>query len=158
MLKGRLGLEGAGIPHTDRHGLLWVGRGELYVEDGTARFRTAGGGPLPPGDYAIPYQMVSALVCGPGTSLTHDALRILARHGTGVVVAGEDGVRFYASLPQGVRTSRLARRHATPRGSHPGRRAAVRRPVRLRSVRAARPAKGCPGPRKGRWGTRWRGS
>ena len=34
MLKGRLGLETARIPHADRHGLLWLSRGELCVVDG----------------------------------------------------------------------------------------------------------------------------
>lgn len=39
MLKGRLGLETARIPHADRHGLLWLERGTLSVEDGCLRFR-----------------------------------------------------------------------------------------------------------------------
>lgn len=84
MLKGRLGLETARVPHVDRLGLFWVDRGELYVENGTLRFRTAGG-VLPAGDYAVPFQMVSCILAGPGTSVTHDALRVLARHGTGFV-------------------------------------------------------------------------
>ena len=35
MLRGRLGLETARIPHADRHGLLWLSRGALTVRDGT---------------------------------------------------------------------------------------------------------------------------
>lgn len=112
MLKGRLGLESARIPHTDRHGLMWLGRGNLYVESGTLRFRTAGWGDLGPGDYAIPFQMVSCFVLQPGTTVSHDALRVLARHGTGLVCTGEDGVRFYASLPAGPDASARARRQA----------------------------------------------
>jgi CRISPR-associated protein Cas1 len=38
MLKGRLGLEKARIPHADRHGLLWLSRGELCVIDGCLHF------------------------------------------------------------------------------------------------------------------------
>lgn len=112
MLKGRLGLETARIPHADRHGLLWLARGNLTVEDGTLRFRTAGGGALPPGDYAVPFQMVSCIVLEPGTTVSHDALRLLSRHGTGLVAVGEDGVRFYASMPFGPDDSTLARRQA----------------------------------------------
>lgn len=112
MLKGRLGLEGARIPHADRHGLMWLGRGNLYVEGGTLRFVTAGHGDLPAGDYAIPFQMVSCFVLQPGTTVSHDALRILARHGTGLVFVGDGGVRFYASLPAGPDTSARARRQA----------------------------------------------
>ncbi|MGB8930124.1 MAG: type I-E CRISPR-associated endonuclease Cas1e [Anaeromyxobacteraceae bacterium] len=112
MLEGRLGIDTARIPHSDRRGLLWLARGNLTVEDGTLRFRTAGGGDLPPGDYGIPFQMVTAIILEPGTTVSHDALRLLARHGTGLVAVGEDGVRFYASLPFGPDDSRLARRQA----------------------------------------------
>lgn len=110
MLKGRLGLDSARVPHGDRHGLVWLARGNLYVEAGTLRFLTAGDGDLQAGDYAVPFQMVSCLVLQPGTAVTHDALRLLARHGTGLVFVGQDGVRFYASLPQGPDSSSRARR------------------------------------------------
>ena len=110
MLKGRLGLEGARIPHADRHGLMWLGRGNLTVEDGTLRFLTAGYDALPGGDYAIPYQRVSCFVLEPGTTVSHDALRLLARHGCGLLVVGEGGVRLYASLPAGPGRSAWARR------------------------------------------------
>lgn len=112
MLKGRLGLESARIPHADRHGLLWLGRGQLYVAAGTLRFRTVGDGDLERGDYAIPFQMVSCVLMQPGTSVSHDALRLLARHDTCLVCVGEDGVRFYASLAAGPDTSARARRQA----------------------------------------------
>lgn len=112
MLKGRLGLAGARIPHADRHGLMWLGRGQLMVDDGTLRFVTGGYDPLPAGDYAVPYQRVSCFVLEPGTSVSHDALRILARHGCGLLVVGEGGVRLYASLPAGPGRSAWARRHA----------------------------------------------
>ena len=65
MLKGRLGLDSARVPHSDRHGIMWLGRGNLYVESGTLRFITAGYGDLGPGDYAIPFQMVSCLMLQP---------------------------------------------------------------------------------------------
>lgn len=112
MLKGRLGLATARIPQADRHGLMWLGRGNLYVEAGTLRFLTAGDGDLEGGDYALPFQMVSCLLLQPGTTVTHDALRLLHRHGTSLVFVGVDGVRFYASLPAGPDVARRARRHA----------------------------------------------
>jgi len=113
VLKGRLGLETARVPYVDRHGLLWLARGRLYVEDGTLRFATAGGSEpadLPPGDYAIPFQLISCIILEPGSTVSHDALRLLARHGTGLVATGEDGVRLYASMPFGPDDSALARR------------------------------------------------
>lgn len=113
MLKGRLGLETARIPHADRHGLIWLGRGKLYAEDGNLRFQTGGSPMLEAGDYALPFQMISAILLEPGASVTHDALRLLARHGTALLAVGADGVRFYASMPFGPDDSRLARRQAT---------------------------------------------
>lgn len=112
MLKGRLGLETARVPHIDRHGLLWLGRGNLTAEDGTLRFITAGGGDLPPGDYQIPFQMLSCILLQPGCTVSHDVLRLLARHGTGLLCVGEDGVRMYASMPFGPDDSSLARAQA----------------------------------------------
>jgi len=110
MLKGRLGLESARIPQIDRHGIMWLFRGKLYVEDGTLHFQTTGFEELPPGDYTIPFQMVSCLLIGPGSSVSHDALRLLARHGTGLAAVGQNGVRFYASMPFGPDSSARARR------------------------------------------------
>jgi CRISP-associated protein Cas1 len=112
MLKGRLGLETARIPHADRAGLLSLGRGNLTVEDGTLRFACAGTEDLAPGEYLIPFQTVSVILLGPGTTVSHDALRLLARHGTGLVMTGEGGVRMYASMPFGPDDSALARRQA----------------------------------------------
>lgn len=109
MLKGRLGLETARVPHADRHGCLWLRRGNLWVENGTLRFRTAGSDDLPAGEYGIPFQTVSVVFLGPGSTVSHDALRLLARHGTGLIATGEDGVRFYASMPFGQDDSALAR-------------------------------------------------
>lgn len=127
MLKGRLGLETARIPHADRQGLLWLGRGNLTVEDGTLRFCTAGGGALPSGDYAVPFQMVNCIVLEPGTTVSHDALRLIARHGTGLVAVGEGGVRFYASMPFGPDDSALARRQTVAWADANGARLAVAR-------------------------------
>lgn len=109
MLTGRLGLEKARIPHADRHGLIWLDRGRLEVEDGCLRFITAGGGELQAGDYQIPHQSVSIVLLGPGSSVTHDALRLLARHGCALAALGEGAVRFYTAPPLMPDTSAAAR-------------------------------------------------
>ena len=109
MLHGRLGLDTARIPHADRHGLVWLDRGRLEVEDGCLRFVTAGG-VLQAGDYQLPHQSISAVLLGPGSSVTHDALRLLARHGCVLCAVGTDGVRLYTAPPLAPDTSALARR------------------------------------------------
>jgi len=113
MLAGRLGLEKARIPHADRHGLVWLDRGRLEVEDGCLRFITAGGGDLDPGNYQIPHQAVSIILLGPGSSVTHDALRLLARHGCALAAVGEGAVRFYTAPPLLPDSSAAARSQVT---------------------------------------------
>lgn len=112
MLKGRLGLSTARVPHADRNGLMWLARGKLSVEDGCLRFVTAGFEDLKEGVYQIAFQNLSFILLGPGSTVSHDALRLLARHKTGLLAVGENGVRFYASMPFGPDNSTLARKQA----------------------------------------------
>lgn len=112
MLKGRLGLDTARVPHADRHGLVWLERGRLEVEDGCLRFVAASSEAMAAGDYQIPHQSVSAVLLGPGASVTHDALRLLARHGCCLCAVGAGGVRLYTAPPLGPDTSALALRQA----------------------------------------------
>ena len=114
MLRGRLGLETARIPHADRHGLLYLARGALTVREGTLRFERQNppdaDSPLEAGEYGIPFQSLSMILLGPGSTVSHDALRLMARHGTALVAVGEDGVRCYTAPPLLPDTSDLARR------------------------------------------------
>ena len=114
MLRGRLGLETARIPHADRQGLLWLSRGALTVRDGTLCFARQAepdtGSPLDSGEYGIPFQSLSMILLGPGSTVSHDALRLMARHGTALVAVGEDGVRCYTAPPLMPDTSDIARR------------------------------------------------
>jgi CRISPR-associated protein Cas1 len=125
MLKGRLGLETARIPHSDRHGLLWLERGELCVIDGCLHF-SRGADSLRPLIDQIPHQALSMILLGPGSSVTHDALRLLARHGTLLAAVGQDGVRSYTAPPLLPDRSDVARRQAELWGN-PRRRISVAR-------------------------------
>lgn len=125
MLKGRLGLDTARIPHADRHGLIWLERGELCVIDGCLNFM-AGKDTLTPHILQVPHQAVSMILLGPGSSVTHDALRLLARHGTLMAAVGVDGVRSYTAPPLMPDRSDVARRQAELWGN-PRRRISVAR-------------------------------
>ena len=131
MLRGRLGLETARIPHADRHGLLWLSRGALTVQDGTLRFeRVSGpdsGSPLEAGEYGVPFQSLSMILLGPGSTVSHDALRLMARHGTILVAVGEDGVRCYTAPPLMPDTSDIARRQMRAWGNSLDSRIAIAR-------------------------------
>ncbi len=125
MLKGRLGLETARIPHVDRHGLIWLERGELCVMDGCLHFLRGRDTPTPMTDQ-IPHQAVSMILLGPGSTVSHDALRLLARHGTLLAAVGADGVRSYTAPPLLPDRSDVARRQAELWGN-PRRRISVAR-------------------------------
>lgn len=110
MLAGRLGLQTARIPYVDRHGLLYLVYGNLYVKDGTLRFLAAKSDHMEAGDYAIPFQMVSVICIGPGTTVSHDVFRLCARHGCSILAVGDGAVRLYSAPPYGPDDSALARR------------------------------------------------
>ena len=131
MLRGRLGLETARIPHADRHGLLWLSRGALTVRDGTLRFERNAGpdgdSSLESGEYGIPFQTLSMILLGPGSTVSHDALRLMARHGTALVAVGEDGVRCYTAPPLMPDTSDIARKQMRAWGDPEGSRITIAR-------------------------------
>src|SRR5262245_4926151 len=98
MMRGRLGLEKIRIPYNARHGLVWLDHGRLGVTDGCLRFTTVGG-TLEPGEYEIPHEAISIVLLGPGSSVTHDSLRLLASHGAALAAIGEGGVKLYTAPP-----------------------------------------------------------
>lgn len=58
------------------------------------------------GTVSVPAASLSTLLLGPGTKITHAAIRALADNNCHVVWCGEDGVRFYAQGLGGTRSSR----------------------------------------------------
>ncbi len=115
MLKGRLGIDSAKVPHADRAGLLYLARGALTARDGTLAFlqgKATEADALTPGDHAIPLQGVSMILLGPGSTVSHDALRLLAHARTALAAVGEDGVRLYTAPPLIPDRSGLARLQA----------------------------------------------
>ncbi len=59
------------------------------------------------GTVHIPAATLSALLLGPGTSVSHQAMVLLAESGSTAVWVGEQGVRYYAHGRPLARTSRL---------------------------------------------------
>ena len=59
------------------------------------------------GKIAVPIASLSLLLLGPGTSITHEAVKLLAQSGCSIVWVGEDATRFYA---QGTGETRKAHR------------------------------------------------
>ena len=59
------------------------------------------------GKTAVPIASLSLLLLGPGTSITHEAVKLLAQNGCSIVWVGADSTRFYA---QGTGETRKAHR------------------------------------------------
>ncbi len=59
------------------------------------------------GKTAVPIASLSLLLLGPGASITHEAVKLLAQNGCSIVWVGEDATRFYA---QGTGETRKAYR------------------------------------------------
>lgn len=107
--------------------MIWLRRGTLSVRDGTLVFTSGPEGAPGDGAFDIPFQALTAILLQPGCAVTHDAMRLCARHGVGLLAVGEDGVRMYASLPFGPDDSRLARAQARAWADPPARQTIARR-------------------------------
>jgi CRISP-associated protein Cas1 len=59
------------------------------------------------GRTALPIAALTVLLLGPGTRITHEAVKLLARNGCSIVWVGEDATRYYA---QGMGETRKAYR------------------------------------------------
>lgn len=108
MLKGRLGLDKARIPHKSRHGLVYLEMCRLSIDNGSLTLLYEASGE----EYELPYQAVSAVLLGPGTSITQDAIRHLSAHGTAILAVGTQGSRHYTAPPIFERVSEYAQRQA----------------------------------------------
>lgn len=61
----------------------------------------------------VPATSLTAVMLGPGTTVSHQAISLLADSGTSAVWVGEQGVRFYAGGRPLARTSRLLEAQAS---------------------------------------------
>lgn len=93
--------------HKDRISSLFLGKGELSVEDGNLKFLSVEEGHRAA---SIPAGQFSCIFLEPGTSVTHAAVKLCAETGCLLNWTGDDGVRFYsAGLSKTARTDRLWR-------------------------------------------------
>jgi len=90
----------------ERISTVYVDRAVIGREDNAVTLLDA------EGETHLPAAMVSALLLGPGTKVTHSAVRLLAESGTTVCWVGENGVRMYAHGVSTAHTSRYLQRQA----------------------------------------------
>jgi CRISPR-associated protein Cas1 len=108
MLKGRLGLDDTRVPQKSRNGLVYVERARVAIDTGllVLIFDDAGE------RIELPYQRINVLMLGPGTTVTHDAVRHCSGHGTAIAFVGTNGTRIYNAPPIFDRDASLARKQA----------------------------------------------
>ncbi|HHY09205.1 MAG TPA: type I-E CRISPR-associated endonuclease Cas1 [Firmicutes bacterium] len=80
----------------------------------------------------VPAAMVSVLMLGPGTEITHRAMELIGDTGTSVIWVGERGVRLYAHGRALTRSSRLLERQAKLVSNRLSRLAVARKMYQLR--------------------------
>jgi CRISPR-associated protein Cas1 len=94
-------------PAKDRWTPLYLEHGRLEVDDSSVKWIGADGLLC-----RIPVATVSALVLGPGTTITHAAMKACAESNTPVCWTGEDCMRFYAFGLTPNHTNDMPRLHA----------------------------------------------
>lgn len=104
------GIEKAGLQALgqikDRITFLYIERSVINKQDGSITVTDARG------TVHIPAAMLSVLLLGPGTSLTHRAVELIGDSGMSIIWVGEHGVRYYAHGRPLTHSSQLLKKQA----------------------------------------------
>ena len=76
----------------DRYPFLYLERGRLEVDDSSVKWVGANRD-----IYAIPVATIATILLGPGTTVTHEAVKAISSSNTTICWVGDDSLRFYAS-------------------------------------------------------------
>ena len=74
----------------DRYPFIYLEHGRLEVDDSSIKWIDSEGGVL-----RIPAAMLQCLLLGPGSSVTHEAVKVLASVKSQVMWVGEDSLLYY---------------------------------------------------------------
>ncbi|NMA54970.1 MAG: type I-E CRISPR-associated endonuclease Cas1 [Firmicutes bacterium] len=91
---------------SDRITFMYIEHSKINRQDGAITVTDSRG------IVRIPAAMISVIMLGPGTEITHRAMELIGNTGTSVVWVGERGVRLYAHGRALTRSSRLLERQA----------------------------------------------
>lgn len=76
----------------DRYPFLYLERGRLEIDDGSVKWIDSTGAVI-----RLPIATFAALLLGPGTSVTHEAVKVVASANCLINGVGEDSLLFYAT-------------------------------------------------------------
>lgn len=119
-------------PAKDRWTPIYLEHGRIEVDDSSIKWIGADGMIT-----RLPVATLSALILGPGTSVTHAAVKAAAQCNCPLLWLGEDGLRFYAFGITPNHDNSMARIHATAWASARSRNEIARRMFLLRFPEAS---------------------
>lgn len=75
----------------DKYPFIYLERGRLEIDDSSIKWIDSDGSVI-----RLPVAMLNCLLLGPGTSVTHEAIKVAAASNCAVCWVGEDSLLFYA--------------------------------------------------------------
>lgn len=111
---------------SDRYPFIYLERGRLEIDDSSVKWIDSEGNLV-----RLPAAMLHTLLLGPGTSITHEAVKVLTSSNCTVCWVGEDSLLFYAT---GITPTSDTRnmRHQMELASNPKKRLEVARRMFLK--------------------------
>src|SRR5574344_1067653 len=76
----------------DRYPFLYLERGRLEIDDSSVKWIDSTGDII-----RLPIATISTLLLGPGTSVTHEAVKVMSAANCNICWVGEDSLLFYAA-------------------------------------------------------------
>lgn len=76
----------------DKYPFIYLERGRLEIDDSSIKWIDASGQVIP-----LPVATLNCILLGPGTSITHEAVKVAAAANCSVCWVGEDSLLFYAA-------------------------------------------------------------
>lgn len=89
----------------DRYPFIYLERGRLEIDDSSVKWIDSEGHVV-----RLPIATIACLLLGPGTSVTHEAIKVLSSSNTTACWVGEDSLLFYACGQSPVSDSRNMRK------------------------------------------------
>ena len=105
----------------DRYPFLYLERGRIEIDDSSVKWIDSQAFTV-----RLPIATISTILLGPGTSVTHEAIKVMSSANTTVCWVGEDSLLFYAIGQSPTSDTRLMRHQMTLAFSH-GKRTEVAR-------------------------------
>lgn len=76
----------------DKYPFIYLERGRLEIDDSSLKWLDSEEGVIP-----LPVATINCLLLGPGTSITHEAVKVAAAANCSICWVGEDSLLFYAA-------------------------------------------------------------